>query len=611
MARITPRKECILVLTNLLMKTEEQLNDNIATLESDMRALSQWNPCSKWKVNFVVRTNLKLAFAEKLRGLMKRGDLEPFVRYTGSSARFNKFVFIKPLVQQMGDYDYVLLKDADQRIAGFPWNTFMEKKGESVISGPLRETVGESLLKGMARKNLGQQWYQLHDARSWKKPENAEDFELIKPRAAEFIEQYFALLEGRFAVWFFEVALTDEFLDQRLDWGPDLTWCGAAADTRPDKPACSLVPVVSEHLDTREIEKDSTEGKKIDCPCPTCPCQAADLPKQQSRGLALNMIGLLHYFYHDGSLFERWMLASEEYRNNFAHYGFGTEQYKKNVARFSNKTKTHHTLDASPERKNLSKARLPDLLLIGVQKGGSTAVTEWLFEEGVCGATPFQDGVFSGPKELHFFDEDERFRLGKSEYLQHFKHCVGKKTRFTMDATPDSFWYPEHVYEVYKDDPDLDRLKIIVLLREPIARELSLYNHMRNLWSKDPDPKAWYRRVSTESFPEFAKKKLRDGADYKSYYAQYLSRWFQFFDPQQILVLSYEHEVLPGTPAKQRIGDFLGHSFRDDKGAFPRVQVNPTAKEELMHAYKRVLDSKVLVSMMDGSRLVGSAESEW
>mmetsp|Transcript_12135 Transcript_12135/g.33646 ORF Transcript_12135/g.33646 Transcript_12135/m.33646 type:complete len:426 (-) Transcript_12135:402-1679(-) len=253
------------------------------------------------------------------------------------------------------------------------------------------------------------------------------------------------------------------------------------------------------------------------------------------------------------------------------------EAYKKNVARFSNKTKTHHTLDASPERKNLSKARLPDLLLIGVQKGGSTAVTEWLFEEGVCGATPFQDGGFSSLKELHFFDAYERFRLGKSEYLQHFKHCVGKKTRFTMDATPDSFWYPEHVYEVYKDDPDLDRLKIIVLLREPIARELSLYNHMRNLWSKDPDPKAWYRRVSTESFPEFAKKKLRDGADYKSYYAQYLSRWFQFFDPQQILVLSYEHEVLPGTPAKQRIGDFLGHSFRDDKGAFPRVneQSNP------------------------------------
>ena len=42
----------------------------------------------------------------------------------------------------------------------------------------------------------------------------------------------------------------------------------------------------------------------------------------------------------------------------------------------------------------------------------------------------------------------------------------------------------------------------------------------------------------------------------------------------------------------------------------PRLE-REQAKEELMHAYKRVLDSKVLVSMMDGSRLVGSAESEW
>ncbi|UPR04573.1 hypothetical protein HOP50_17g79150 [Chloropicon primus] len=38
----------------------------------------------------------------------------------------------------------------------------------------------------------------------------------------------------------------------------------------------------------------------------------------------------------------------------------------------------------------------------------------------------------------------------------------------------------------------------------------------------------------------------------------------------------------------------------------PRLE-REQAKEELMHAYKRVLDSKVLVSMMDGSRLVGSA----
>ncbi|QDZ22093.1 hypothetical protein HOP50_06g46330 [Chloropicon primus] len=323
MARITPRKECILVLTNLLMETEEQLNDNIATLGSDMRALSQWNPCSKWKVNFVVRTNLETAFAEKLRGLMERGDLEPMVRYTSSSARFNKYAFMKPLVRQMGEYDYVLMKDADQRIAGFPWNAFMEKKGGSVISGPLREAVGESLMNWMRRKAPGRQWYQLHEARYWKSAANATDFESVEPLAAGYIEQYFALLDGDFAARFFELVLTDEFLDQTLDWGPDLMWCGAAADMRPEKPDCSLVPVVSEHLDTRTIDIERTN-----CPCTTCPCKAADLPKRRPRGLSNDKAAFLHNVYHDGPLFERWILASEEYRNEVARYRFGYSRTK-------------------------------------------------------------------------------------------------------------------------------------------------------------------------------------------------------------------------------------------------------------------------------------------
>ena len=46
MAQITPRRECILVLTNCLIKTEERLHDDIAMIGSDMRALAQWNPCS-------------------------------------------------------------------------------------------------------------------------------------------------------------------------------------------------------------------------------------------------------------------------------------------------------------------------------------------------------------------------------------------------------------------------------------------------------------------------------------------------------------------------------------------------------------------------------------
>ena len=324
MAQITPRRECILVLTNCLIKTEERLHDDIAMIASDMRALAQWNPCSKWKVNFVVRPNLKMPFAKKLQELMEQGNLEPFVRYTSSHAHFNKYAFMKPLAPQMQEYDYVLLKDVDQRIAGFPWNTFMEKKGESVVSGPLRQVVGESLVKGHLYPP--RQHFKLHDARYWKRVgwgggTNRADFVSVEPQAAEFIEQYFVLLEGRFASQFFNLVLTNGFLNQQVSWGPDLMWCGAAADMHPERPACSLIPVVSEHLDTREIERVDENGITTYCPCTPCPCKKEDLPKNRRHGVDEEiMVHLLHNVFEDNPLFGRWILASQDYRLNVARH---------------------------------------------------------------------------------------------------------------------------------------------------------------------------------------------------------------------------------------------------------------------------------------------------
>jgi len=377
MAQITPRRECILVLTNCLIKTEERLNDDIAMIASDMRALAQWNPCSKWKVNFVVRPNLKMPFAKKLQELMEQGNLEPFVRYTSSHAPFNKYAFMKPLVPQMQNYDYVLLKDVDQRIAGFPWNTFMEKKGDSVVSGPLRQVVGESLVKGHLYPP--RQHFKLHDARYWKRVgmgggTNRTDFISVEPQAAEFIEQYFALLEGKFASQFFNLVLTNGFLNQQVSWGPDLMWCGAAADMHLEQPACSLIPVVSEHLDTREIERVNENGITVYCPCTPCPCKKEDLPEDRRHGMDQQMVHLLqdqqmvhllHNVFDDNPLFGRWILASQDYRKDAARIPLKDIKYTGKGA--SNEPEPHHggvarTLDLAPEK----NARKENIRHIGV-----------------------------------------------------------------------------------------------------------------------------------------------------------------------------------------------------------------------------------------------------
>ena len=68
------------------------------------------------------------------------------------------------------------------------------------------------------------------------------------------VEMNFVLFEGKFANYFFDHILTKEFIHQPSDWGPDLLWCAAAAEWS-SRTGCNLVPVVSAHEDSRQIDK--------------------------------------------------------------------------------------------------------------------------------------------------------------------------------------------------------------------------------------------------------------------------------------------------------------------------------------------------------------------
>ena len=63
-------------------------------------------------------------------------------------------------------------------------------------------------------------------------------------------------------------------------------------------------------------------------------------------------------------------------------------------------------------------------------------------------------------------------------------------------------------------------LKIIVVLREPVSCELSLYNHKVYEYSKTRDQSQWYSNVSREdgsvmSFDEYTGV-VMDGINYKN-----------------------------------------------------------------------------------------------
>ena len=81
-------------------------------------------------------------------------------------------------------------------------------------------------------------------------------------------------------------------------------------------------------------------------------------------------------------------------------------------------------------------------------------------------------------------------------YAQRYQHCLNPNT-IRLDATPDYLTFPERIIESYTEANALDTVKFMVVLREPVSRELSLYNHAH-----------YYNKDLPQTFEEYAETKL-------------------------------------------------------------------------------------------------------
>jgi len=225
-----------------------------------------------------------------------------------------------------------------------------------------------------------------------------------------------------------------------------------------------------------------------------------------------------------------------------------------------------------PSDSGTATITLPTILLAGAQKAGTTALAQWLlappFNKGVCGPVVFEGEPAHFKKEVQFFDQEERYERGTAFYERRFGHCHFSTTRndhgvvLSMDATPNYIRFPQRVFDTYERAGQLGSLKIIFSLREPVARDLSWYNHRKG-----------YANVYT--YDQHVRKKMLPGLkDERSgdrfavdmcLYAKHLEAWFRLFRREQILVLSYDEVLHNSTKARGRVEAFLGHRFPAEK----------------------------------------------
>lgn len=200
----------------------------------------------------------------------------------------------------------------------------------------------------------------------------------------------------------------------------------------------------------------------------------------------------------------------------------------------SNEIEVDKTLDESG---NLIRPRLPQAIIIGVKKGGTRALLEFL--------RVHPDIRAPGP-EIHFFDR--HYDKGLDWYRNLMP--ATNEHQMTIEKTPSYFvtkTSPSRVYNMSRET------KLIVVVRDPVTRAISDYTQVAS------------KRTDLRSFEQMAFLDNATGPVATSWgaikiglYAKHVDRWLHFFPLNQIHFISGEQLINDPAGELASLQDFLG-----------------------------------------------------
>lgn len=176
---------------------------------------------------------------------------------------------------------------------------------------------------------------------------------------------------------------------------------------------------------------------------------------------------------------------------------------------------------------------LPDFLIIGAQKAGTTWLRAGLRRH---------PKVFMPDREVHFFNKDANYERGPRWYARQFRGAGA--TDRVGEKTPNYLW--TNVPDTGSDTPPhtriastLPNIRLIALLRDPVDRAISAYNHHLCRGRFPP-------HVSMEHilFGDHQSLGRRHGLLTMGHYDEHLRDYLEVFNRDQLLVLIFEEHVV-------------------------------------------------------------------
>lgn len=205
-----------------------------------------------------------------------------------------------------------------------------------------------------------------------------------------------------------------------------------------------------------------------------------------------------------------------------------------------------------PYRLTARFRKLPDFLIIGVAKGGTSSLFSYLEQH--------PDMQLSREQEIHFFASF--YERGINYYRSFFPFKNSEK--LTGESSPYYFLHPQVPARVKKDLP---HAKIILLLRDPVKRAYSNYNMVKGVdWVDSFEEAVQIEKDRITPHHE----KMKVDPSYKNqhhqtfsyvtrgfYYSQ-LQNWLEHYDLSEMLILKSEDMFENPKSTLAKVYHFLG-----------------------------------------------------
>lgn len=234
---------------------------------------------------------------------------------------------------------------------------------------------------------------------------------------------------------------------------------------------------------------------------------------------------------------------------------------------------------------------LPSFIIIGAQRCGTTSLYDYLSNHPQIIPSPV--------KELFYFDD---YYTRPINWYKSFFPTEKQKEKLERDlvarvitgeASPSYFFHP---YAAKRIKETLPNVKLILVLRDPIERAYSHYNHIRRL---NREPLSFEEALAKEveritpdieklAKDEFYKADQRRDYSYltRGYYAKQLTEWYKYFPKEQLLVVQSEEFYRETPRVYNEIVEYLGlNSYTlpvfEAKNALKYAKMAPETKEKL------------------------------